>query len=183
MSATFPFVSPVARPRSETETVTPAWHLADGGYYDNFGTFAALRLLRAVLADFVASGGTHLTIVEITPWHARRPSPQFDERGKGWYRAVAGPLTALMEMRTSSQSTRNRFATELFEELEETRGGSAIDSRPFDVESIAFVMGEEAPLSWHLTTSQKRRITERWTALSEQAPGPLTQLRARLAEH
>ena len=55
LSATFPYIVPFARAtRADGETPPedlPAWHFADGGYFDNFGVMTTVEWLRALQAD------------------------------------------------------------------------------------------------------------------------------------
>src|SRR5206468_4234525 len=45
LSATFPLVTPVARPRIDDDR-SRVFHAADGGYYDNYGVASAIEWLR-----------------------------------------------------------------------------------------------------------------------------------------
>jgi hypothetical protein len=48
LSATFPWISPIARPAVGTVDDRIAYHLADGGYFDNHGVATAVDFLRTV---------------------------------------------------------------------------------------------------------------------------------------
>ncbi|MEM6703881.1 MAG: hypothetical protein AAF690_14285 [Acidobacteriota bacterium] len=50
LSATFPWVTPIARPTTYKGAGSHA-HFADGGFYDNFGVVSALHWIDTVLAD------------------------------------------------------------------------------------------------------------------------------------
>lgn len=51
LSATFPYVTPIARHSLGIHLA----HVADGGYFDNFGVFTAVNFLD----DFVLQDGRH----------------------------------------------------------------------------------------------------------------------------
>jgi hypothetical protein len=163
LSATFPYVSPIARPEPEGGDAKPfrLWHAADGGYFDNHGTVSALawlyELQRAWGADF---GGR----VDRVLWIQIDAFPETDARGTdhapGWTMSALGPLKGLLRVRTASQ--RVRRATEL--ELEERLAGSrfaVVTLRP----QPRTGPHRDAPMSWSLGQGDVERIEKEWQEL------------------
>lgn len=156
LSATFPWVSPLARPALDGRTpATPGFHLGDGGYFDNFGVVSVVHWLQALAGpdlEEVERRGLLLVLIRASPAPGRgmgdRPLPPGEHRG--WLWAVAGPVVTLMNVRGSSQSFRDALELELLEALwQERRRRLAV---------VPFVLDAEAPLSWKLTDAQRRRI-------------------------
>ena len=156
LSATFPWVSPLARPALDGRTpVMPGFHLGDGGYFDNFGVVSVVHWLQALAGpdlEEVERRGLLLVLIRASPapgqGAADRPLPPGEHRGWQW--AVAGPVITLMNVRGSSQSFRGALELELLEAVwQERRRRLAV---------VPFVLDAEAPLSWKLTDAQRRRI-------------------------
>lgn len=165
LSAAFPYVSPIARPRLDDPRDTRGYHLADGGYYDNFGVSSLVDWLRTVLPVLRELKGRRILLVQI------RDAPGRDrEAGSrtGWIVSVLGPLKTLMSIRTASQAARNEMEVDLFQRLARRQG--------VEVESFLFTLApgpgsddEPLPLSWQLTDEEKERIQGRWLTPANQA--------------
>jgi hypothetical protein len=181
LSATFPWVTPVARaddgavdrlPAEDTRhneqrrRFGPGNHLADGGYYDNTGAVTALAWIDAVLGERpeVRRRGVILVLVGAYPEPGRddgEPTESMLRRTRppsgGLVTEVSGPITALLAVRGSSQSNRNR------REIDDLRlkwwhaGGVRIEPFRFDYEG-------DAPLSWKLTAQERAAIDDGWSA-------------------
>ena len=73
LSATFPWVSPIAQALGEKGSPPKGFrqlHLADGGYYDNFGVVTAVNWLRSLLPSHLADlrrRGVLLVLVRAFP--------------------------------------------------------------------------------------------------------------------
>ena len=105
LSATFPYVSPIARASSGNEEKTRV-HVADGGYYDNSGMVSALNWLieaqkdlrdRTVILIVIDSGSGTAAAGEA--W--------------SWQRQMIAPVSTMLNLRTSSQHYRGAFESTL----------------------------------------------------------------------
>ena len=158
LSATFPFVSPMARPAAGIIPDDTAYHLGDGGYYDNHGVVSAIDFLRDVLpAHFQMTRtdpGTRpqAILIQIRASELRdRPA----RSGHGFRFATLGPIDALMNVRTTSQALRDDMDVEF---LRAEWAGRV------DVLSWTFTLRTpDAPLSWHLTRDNIASIQRGWT--------------------
>jgi hypothetical protein len=156
LSAAFPYVSPIARPH-----LAPGdhrgYHLADGGYYDNYGVASLVDWLDAVLPAFRMRGGRRVLVVQIRDAPAEDPGGA--QRG-GWVISSLGPLKTLMSIRSATQSARNAKEVGLLQRLA-CRDGVQVE--PF-VFSLAPERPDEEglPLSWQLTDGERARVEGRW---------------------
>ena len=103
MSATFPYISPVAR--IDVDSHRPAYHLADGGYFDNSGVVSAIEWIRWHL-DQPASmlrqrGVRRILILRLS---IRAAKTRESHTRVGWRNATLGPLLTMMHVRTTSQT-------------------------------------------------------------------------------
>lgn len=146
LSATFPFVSPITRPRlKNNEKVANPYHVADGGYYDNYGVVSLVEGLRRVLSIHGKQVKPRkILVVEI------RASDSIEakvaKRRAGWAFGTAGPMLTLLNVWGSGQTPRNDLDLQLLKEVAEKRG--------FELETVLFPLVSDAPLSWHLTAQQ-----------------------------
>lgn len=200
MSATFPYVTPVARPRvADGEGDAPGdgpddrtgdafrEHLADGGYFDNFGVYSAVEWLIALLSDpelRLEERVAKVLVLEIRafPEAGAHLAACRREQAGGLTYELAGPLRAMLAVRTSTQTARND--TELA--LLRSRWPGLIEpsivvrpptAAPFQEDGAlgdepparCWCEAEEIPLSWHLSRAQKGAVSEAWAAVRERA--------------
>ncbi|MES1242275.1 MAG: patatin-like phospholipase family protein [Acidobacteriota bacterium] len=164
LSAAFPYVSPIARPRLEDPRDRRSYHLADGGYYDNFGVASLVDWLRTVLPEVRELGGRRILLVQI------RDAPRRDEGAgsrTGWTVSALGPLKTLMTIRTASQAARNELEADLFQRLA-CRQGVQVESFLFTLAPGRGSEEEALPLSWQLTDGERQRIEDRWLTPANQ---------------
>lgn len=165
LSATFPFVSPITRPRLATSDDLPnAYHVADGGYYDNYGVVTLVEGLQRVLKIYgrdlespVRQSGAPRTPRKILVVEIRASDSKAAKEAKrraGWAFGTAGPVLTLLNVWGSGQTPRNDLDLQLLREVAAKRG--------FEVETVLFPLVAEAPLSWDLTASQKEQIERGW---------------------
>ncbi len=174
LSATFPFVSPITRPRlANSDEVSNPYHVADGGYYDNYGVVSLVEGLRRVLNIYGKKSGPEaspqppapesaeagalppprkILVVEIRASDSKEAKEA--KRRAGWAFGTAGPVMTLLNVWGSGQTPRNDLDLQLLKEVAESRG--------FEIESVLFPLVSEAPLSWDLTESQKQEIERGW---------------------
>ena len=147
LSATFPWITPPARPDLD-DACANLYHVADGGYYDNFGVLSALAYAEALPED------ARPILVEIRASDSRRrPKPELDG---GFALATIGPLQALLAVRTTSQLGRN-----------EALLGRA--EREGLLTRVIFELRQSAPLSWYLSAREREGIEAGWKADHVQA--------------
>jgi hypothetical protein len=156
LSATFPWVTPMARPKEGNDGYE---HVADAGYYDNYGQvglFVALNEALPELCKRFPDGKLTVVIVRIEAF-----PPAQEETGKantGWLYQVGGPLIALVNVRTSAQRTRNQNDLLLLKQA----WASSVR-----IEEIPFIFSRkdpEPPLTWILTKQQIAAIKEEWNS-------------------
>jgi Patatin-like phospholipase len=154
LSATFPYVTPIARSRPGPG-VPNGWHFADGGYYDNTGMGLAMRWLdRALSAHVDEYKGKAVAFIRV------RSSPtqlQLDTEDRGWQYQVVGPVEALMAVRVAAQRERAETELEFLQRLWCLQG---VEIRKFE---FAFEQSEPGPpLSWQLSQAQQDDIDREW---------------------
>jgi hypothetical protein len=169
LSASFPWVSPMTRPWMDPVDVprvaavgndyaalidSAAFHLGDGGYFDNFGVFSTLDFLQRVDWSALSADAAHpirrVILVEIraTPEGEGRP-----DRG-GFKYSAFGPLLAMNAVRNSSQIGRNDEEVELLRR--EWLGEGLVLCR------VVFPLAVAGPLSWHLTQDERAKLQAAW---------------------
>lgn len=202
LSATFPYVTPITRNSNPAcDPSLPVFHVADGGYFDNFGVVSAVNWLDHVLAAQAPDPKIERVLfIEIDAFHEDPPAlpTEADSEPAGWLMAVLGPALALANVRDSSQAQRNKKDVE---SLREKWDGKGVRIERFKVafpENINFydvsllggsqgmtknlasklqqsVMQKKAydpPLSWKLTKQQKQAIDLAWNGMVH---GPVVQ--------
>jgi hypothetical protein len=172
MSATFPFVSPIARVDDAPEEVRD--HFADGGYFDNFGVFSALEWIaeqcESNTSKPVEEKITRVLLVRIG---SAMPKPESDrpdqgslnslfrsmqnkiETRVGWLYAFAGPLVTLLSVRGASQAERIERELEPFRWWCKQKYG-------VDFFDVRIEYTGTGPLSWELKEHEKRAIDTAW---------------------
>src|SRR2546426_60304 len=162
LSATFPYVTPIARrDRGRTD-----FHIADGGYFDNFGVATALQALRDVGPMYQALGGRKIVLVELRS--AAEPSLGDPRSHRGWVFQTFGPILTLLNVRTGAQRFRNDIEVADF---------AAAHRAQDTFERLVFKVAKDGPLSWKLTEDDKRALRREWLAPEEQKePRRLTSL-------
>ena len=162
LSATFAWISPIARPAAGTVDPSVAYHLADGGYFDNHGVASAVDFLRVVKHELAASlaDGDQTTPMSTAPKvlliqiRAATPTELPVSEGGGFTYAIAGPGLTILQVRTATQVARNEVELELLRE-----------SWPQQIEfhTVVFDIGSAGPLSWHMTSTDIAEIEAVWT--------------------
>jgi hypothetical protein len=152
LSATFPFVSPVARARRVDTSgrlvdgvERSSDHFADGGYADNFGVATAIDWLGAVLPAIRHRVRTIVVVrIQLESDASVRHVPAM-------FNGALGPLVTLYQAREATQSARNTAALGLL--------AAQLGVAPCLVQ-VEFVPGQSSsrPLSWHLTDADRADI-------------------------
>jgi hypothetical protein len=180
LSATFPVVTPVARPRKE-DTDTGVVHAGDGGYFDNYGVASAIEWLHE--AEFGEEEktmkllGNHQLlwiVIRATPEHnddTRSTESLAKTKRWGTVDQALAPLTTLVNVRSASQWERDLAELEqVYERLNSRSATSDSDrSHPLPAPSkqkmqiVSFEYRDDhPPLSWHLTSVQRRQLKCNW---------------------
>lgn len=184
LSATFPYVSPIMR-NTQLQVNDPVFHVADGGFFDNYGVVTATDWLdKQVLPNNAQLGIERVFLVMINAFHEVAPNNQGSSEPKGWLMAFAGPILAVLNARNSTQMQRNM---EEIEELRNIWNAQGIDIQPFNItfpKSVFFMrhfpeisinavkqftdkhrLSYKPPLSWMLSKKQKKAIEDGWNTL------------------
>lgn len=159
LSATFPYVTPIARP-SATETCAKDkqknYHLADGGYYDNFGMMTVLEFLSALTPQIYQKQFQRQKILLVQI----RASPLEDVEARvasadGFMYASFGPGLTALQVQTATQIGRNDLEFELLKQNWATDGVT--------IESVVFELRKEVALSWYLSAQEKQDIANEFS--------------------
>jgi len=155
LSATFPYVSPLARP--SLGPVSKAYHLGDGGYYDNSGLLSAIEWIREA-GSALGAYRVFLVVIDAKPG-LEKPGSSWS-----WQKQMVGPIEMLLHVRTSSQQARDSL------ELDMGKDYLAAQTPPVYVTPVRFLFSSPspAPLSWHLTAQQKAEIGGSWATEENQ---------------
>jgi Dyp-type peroxidase family len=143
LSASFPYITPFARVSDQLTQI----HVADGGYWDNYGLVSLLEWLKAAKP---ALNGRKVLIIRIPP------SAEIEQAATGepWVWQAAAPLMALASVRTNGQKARNELE---INQLTENWGGDAIT--PVE---MPFQPSGESSLAWRLSRREEREIDCAW---------------------
>jgi hypothetical protein len=163
LSATFPYVSPAARPDISGTQI----HAVDGGYTDNYGMATLLTWLDQALS---APGNPvrRVLIVEI------RASPPASEppplSWRGWPFQSYAPISAMLNVRDTGQLPRNEEERQIL-----TRLGAA-QAQSIRIEDAVFeYCPTDAPLSWHFSPNDKKEIETIWASPSTEQQKKVVQ--------
>lgn len=176
LSATFPYLTPVARAIYQSQPTAPTYHFADGGYYDNNGVAAVVEWLEAVnpnnpdnrVQRASLPGPAKKTLIiqirasDAEPKQAAAPKTPVDasqlKRG-GWLYALAGPLITLFNVNSTSQYTRGDLELRLVERAYQGQIGK----------QASFKLTNGSALSWQLSEAQRSQILAGWETPENQA--------------
>ncbi|MDJ0714082.1 MAG: patatin-like phospholipase family protein [Prochloraceae cyanobacterium] len=130
LSATFPYVTPICCNHYPTKQPKEKdyYHVADGGYFDNFGVFTTVEWLDKVVLEKLYKKQNFklkkIIILQINAFHSSAPennnttaeSAQTNNNSSkkpGWLMSLAGPLLAVFKVRSSTQTDRNDLEIEI----------------------------------------------------------------------
>jgi predicted acylesterase/phospholipase RssA len=166
LSASFPYVAPAARADTKAPTVGDD-HVVDGGYYDNYGITSLLGWLQDVIDDpksqDIARGLEDVLILQIRPFADSGPAALSP---KGWGYQLIAPVNALLNVRDTGQSARDRTELALFTRAHQQK--TRIWRADFFYPS-KFTKDDQkcadTPLSWKLSLEQTNCILAAWKDL------------------
>jgi Patatin-like phospholipase len=151
LSSTFPYVTPIARPDAADNCQENTYHVADGGYTDNFGILTALHYLKEIEGKLQAER-RKVVLVQI---RASDPKSKRTPESHPSYLSIAtGPLKTLLRVRTPVQVTRNTAQIESLRYEWQQKEIGQLDTVIFQL--------TESPLSWHLSPTEKQDILKEW---------------------
>jgi hypothetical protein len=165
LSATFPYASPLAR--ASDGPVKTAYHVGDGGYYDNSGLLSAVEWLDEARRKLE---GYRVLLILIDA----KPGAAKDGSSWSWQRQLAAPIQTLLNVRSSSQQVRESIELKMALEYLTTAMPDANEAAKTRLEVIPepFLFWSptdpDPPLSWHLTDSQKKEIGGAWAGEDNQ---------------
>jgi hypothetical protein len=169
MSATFPYVSPAGELPS-----TPARHLVDAGYYDNYGVnITALWLVRTLNLKKYAPKGVILIQIRDALEDIGRNRYKSDHEPTQILPWLTTPIIALLKSQQATMSYRN---DEALSELANVMN----KDNPNYFSTITFEFSKTASLSWYLTKNEIREIKKDME--NEIRDKQIDDLRKKLAE-
>jgi hypothetical protein len=157
LSATFPFVTPAARPAKADHEP----HMMDGGFYDNYGMATLTEWLEQALEE-QASKSTpgnerikRVLVVQVNGFPRSDFAPPKKSSG-GWVSQLIAPIKILVNVRTAGQVTHRDVELSLLK--------GKWRARHIEIENVNFELDRtDAPLSWHLMPKQRAAIADAWT--------------------
>jgi hypothetical protein len=181
LSASFPYVSPVAKGCYTKDRRLPVqgMHIADGGYYDNFGVTVSVEWIKQITAKYGSQLGKIIVIrIDAFPETSEKKSPQERRKIKsflnphsGWGSEVLGPVKAILNSRSETQYGRDVIEFDLLKndggQPVQTMSSNPIASDPHAecdglVNIVPFVASHSGPLSWQMSDSEKSEIKKDW---------------------
>ena len=174
MSATFPFVTPAAKPAEP-----PMWpnrgdsSWVDGGYADNFGMASLLNWLPEVLNN-EDSCLRRVLVVEIRASPDPLKGSTQVNAGRGIFYQLGIPLEAMLSVWNSGQAVRNDTQLAMIQLAWPYERGYEIVDTNFTLNLDPNADGSPAtlPLSWHLTRHQREQLDDAWAKLANDPYGP-----------
>ena len=153
LSATFPIITPAARPDAGTN---PGFNFVDGGYYDTYGMSTLIEWLSDLLGT---TPRQKVLVLQIRDAPKFVPGKSRDESGFLFQTFV--PVRTLERFRNAGQVAHGELEMKL---LSDRYATGVVDQVVFD-----WPFGR-TPLSWHLTAAQKMEIER---AIGEDVMRPL----------
>ncbi|MDV6343306.1 hypothetical protein [Nitrosomonas sp. Is37] len=202
LSATFPYVTPITRNSEEGDSqskATPVFHVADGGFFDNFGIVSAVDWLNEqVLPKRVELEIERVLLVEIRAFPDEEPLQTASRKNVGFLMSLFGPLLTVLAARNSTQAQRNE---DIVNDLKTKWTAKDIDifdfkisfpkNIPFfeiptqtgyeNIDQYTAALKDEKkaytpPLSWTLTKKQKDAIRNAWEILNQDQSSSVAEL-------
>jgi hypothetical protein len=165
MSATFPFISPVARPAVTNAGIT---HVGDGGYYDNYGVVSLVRWLDDALDP--TYGPTNLLVILVR--YERDTNAPSKDLQRGALFQMNAPFSTLLNVRTAAQQSNADLLLDMLASKWKGR---------INIKRAHFEYRGPAALSWHLTQTDIRNLERQASEIS--TPGTVNNDAAKLVEH
>ncbi|WP_150051411.1 patatin-like phospholipase family protein [Methylomonas rhizoryzae] len=180
LSATFPYVTPVTR-NSRQPPNQKIFHVADGGYFDNYGIVAAIDFLEKILEHDQGRSIKNVLFVQIRAFPDEAPLQTAKDQRVGWKMALFGPIFTILDARNSTQGQRN------YDDVQDLikKWQGMVDIQDFKISfpkskffevSLSYngkqflnQVQNKPPLSWMLTKKQCELIKQGWLELLKHA--------------
>jgi len=167
-------VSPVAKGRFEPSNLrgpepVGGNHIADGGYYDNFGITVAEEWIKDVVQKY-GNKLAKIIVVQIDAFpEDQQRAPALNPNG-AWSSEVLGPVKTMLNARSATQLGRDRIELDLLSDdlANRTTSASSPESCPGFLNVINFDAHHVGPLSWQLSRSEIDDIQRDWTSQADQ---------------
>jgi hypothetical protein len=160
MSASFPYVSPEARPDSVASE--HGVHLGDGGYFDNSGVFALSEWLKAAIKGNTKKHRILFLELDAFPDSADKDT----EKSKKWYYQLYSPIETMLNVRSESQVVRDKVSGEDLQTILDQNGFQTtwmlVRYQPSAASLKENPYANNPPLSWHLTVNEQNSIKQAW---------------------
>lgn len=157
LSATFPWVSPMTRAQDvDGRPAAPGFHLADGGYFDNFGVVSVVNWLRSLPDNQwqeLKQRGLLLVLIRSSPDSPESAGPRA-RQSQGWLWSGVGPLLTMYNVRTSAQASTGDVELALVQKVLACNGVNNLE--------VVFQLQRSSPLSWKLTEEETKAILAQW---------------------
>lgn len=147
LSATFPYVTPIARPMDKAD-ITKPYHLADGGYYDNHGVVSAIEWLRQVAKQDPSLLRKKILFVQIEDGNFTQDALAEANTKAGWLYGLAGPVVTMLNTRSTAQHLRSNEAIDALSKVYPLS----------EITHVTFAYGGDGPLSWQLSAAERDEI-------------------------
>ncbi|MDJ0733363.1 MAG: hypothetical protein QNJ47_04625 [Nostocaceae cyanobacterium] len=194
LSATFPYISPVCRPSEKTKY---NYHVADGGYFDNFGVTTSIQLLDELLESDESNQIKKVVFLQINAFPENKEKDS-EKGASGWQMEVFGSIQALLNVRSSTQTAGNDLNIRLLSEkykCGDANHESDIEvlvnkwcEKGIEIKHIPITFPSDPqfkpPLSWQLTQQQKDHIKEAWQEIknNQNEDGVIPQIKKIFSE-
>ncbi len=181
MSATFPYVTPAAKP-----SYRPTWRgdtsWVDGGYSDNFGMASILDWVQEALSA-PNSRLRRVMIIQIRAAPDALAQAKTAEGGRGIFYQLGVPLETMLSVWNSGQAVRNDTQLAMIQ----FSWGYLEGEKGYDIETVWATLrippdpdkpAATLPLSWHLTEKQKAELDDAWEKLVQGPRSPWPAVKA-----
>lgn len=161
LSASFAYVTPVARPllptsglKTQIDELTMRranFHLCDGGYSENTGIVATIRVVKDLLDDYKTAGEKppfeRVLFISIESFPDNLV--EIEDDPTGLKSGLIGPLSSIFASRVASQAERSILELELLKSSEQLEFSERLDSEimaVFEIESFEKYRSDAAAL-------------------------------------
>ncbi len=166
LSASFPYVSPAARPDWSVDSSHPGFHMVDGGYYDNYGLVA----LSQWLDDALENGATNPKRISIVIIRGPADEANPGTENWSWSRQITAPVTAFLGVRNQAQWSGGSATLNLL--MQKWAGRVQIQPYVFEYPDLRQIEPRcaQPPLSWKLTSAQIACVEDAWNFEAQHGP-------------
>jgi hypothetical protein len=170
LSATFPYVSAIARGRYASQTALAAapvngFHVADGGYYDNDGFTIAAEWAANIARRYGTTRIAKVVIVKIDA--SPEPPPHAPLKG-GLATQLLGPVITIYNASAATQVSRDAVESQILKSINLALGAKASGECSDFITMIPFRAHHRGPLSWALSRRDVLALDCDWSSKETQ---------------